>query len=180
MTLGSVWARLRFLAHRQGAVAGIGLLLIALALVAQGLAVQPLQAEALRLQAETDQLRQQRARTPLRSADPVALDTVLLAQLPAASGALQAVAELHRSAAAHGVVLSHGEYRLVRDPGARWQRYQVNLPARASYPALRAWLADAMNTVPGVALDELGLRREDAGQAQVEARLRFTFFLRAE
>ena len=170
---------LRFQWYRQGPAAGIGLLLLALAVAAQLLLVQPLQQRAVQLQDETGTLRRQLARQPRQAADPVVHGEALLAGLPAADAALQAVALVHRSAAAHGVALSHGEYRVLRESGARWLRYQVNLPAQAPYPALRAWVAEVMNAVPNASLDELGLRREDAAQPTLDARLRFTLYLKA-
>lgn len=169
---------LRFQWHRQGPAAGLGLLLLVVAVAAQLLLVQPLQQRAVQLQDETDTLRRQLARQPQQAADPVVRGEALLAGLPAADEALQAVALVHRSAASHGVVLSHGEYRVLREGGARWLRYQVSLPAQAPYPALRAWVAEVMNTVPNASLDELGLQREDVAQPMLDARLRFTLYLK--
>lgn len=179
MTLASVGSWLRFQWHRQGRAAGVGVLLLLLAVAAQLLLVQPLQQQALQLEDQSDALRRQLARKPPPAADPALQGEALLAGLPAADEALQAVALVHRSAAAHGVALSHGEYRVLREGGARWLRYQISLPAQAPYPALRAWMAEVMNAVPHASLDELGLRREDPSQPQLDARLRFTLYLRA-
>jgi hypothetical protein len=180
MTLQRLWVWLRFQRHRQGLAAVLGLLLLAAAGAAQVLLVAPLQAQSAQLQEETSSLRRQVARQPRAAADPAARGAALLAGLPPAGEALQAIGLLHRSASAHGVVLAHGEYRVVREGSGRWLRYQVSLPARAPYPALRAWLTDVMNSVPNASLDDLGLRREDAAQADVDAQLRFTLFLRAD
>ena len=102
------------------------------------------------------------------------------AALPSAGGALDAVAKIHGAASTHGVLLSHGEYRLVRDGSARLWRYQISLPARASYPHLRAWLADTLSAVPSASLDELSLRRADSSGDVVEALVRLTLYMRAD
>ena len=92
---------------------------------------------------------------------------------------MEAIDAIHRAAAANGVKLANGEYRLARDGGARLLRYQITLPARASYPQLRAWIGEVMNAVPSAALDEISFRRDDVGSDSVEARVRLTLFLRA-
>ena len=78
----------------------------------------------------------------------------------------------------HGVALASGEYRVVREGKAPWQRYRVSLPARGTYPQLRAWMAEWMNASPAVVLDEFGLRRDDVAQDTVEARIQLSLFVR--
>lgn len=180
MTLASVWTWLCFQRHRQGLAAVLGLLLLAAALAARWLLVDPAQARGMQVLAENQALRQTLARRSAAPPDAAARSLAALEGLPAADQALQAVARMHRSAAAHGVVLAQGEYRIQRDAGARWWRYQIHLPAHAPYPPLRSWIAEVMNTVPGAALDEVSLRREDAGQADLDARVRFTLYLKAD
>ena len=92
---------------------------------------------------------------------------------------LQAVETIHLSAAANGVKLATGDYRLVRDGSAKLQRYQMNLPAQASYASLHRWLAEVMNSVPSVSLDDISFQRDDVGSDSVEANVRLTLFLRA-
>ena len=104
---------------------------------------------------------------------------VFYASLPDPKGMLDAVEIIHRAAKANGVKLATGEYRLVREGSAKLLRYQITLPARASYPMLRTWIAEVMNTVPTVALNDISFKREDVGSEAVEASVRLTLFLRA-
>ncbi|RJP72654.1 MAG: pilus assembly protein PilO [Comamonadaceae bacterium] len=175
----SPWTHLRFALHRHGWPALLGLLLMALAwpLAHWGADGARAQAEAARM-AQAAQ-REQLARQPDPGADQASRLAEFQRQLPDAAAALEAVQVIHRSAAEHGVALATGEYRLLREGGTRLQRYQITLPADGAYPALRAWMADVLNTLPTIALDELSLSRDAVGATQVEARVRWSFYLRA-
>lgn len=170
---------LRFQVDRHGWLAVAGLLLLIAAVGTQLVAVDGLRAQAAELRMGQLALRQRLAQQPVAQETAGGRLAAFEASLPGAPGALAAIDTIHRSAAAHGVALSAGEYRLAQEAKAPWQRYQITLPARASYPKLREWLGDVMNAVPAAALDEISLRRDDAGSALVDARVRMTLFLRA-
>jgi hypothetical protein len=170
--------RLRFALRRLGWPAWLGMaLLLAIWPVAHwGADVHRERAQALREEARSAQpvrpvldeetqasLRQQR--TQARLAEPVA--------------ALAVVEQLHRSAAAHSLQLATGEYRLLPAAGALPARYQIQLPVNGRYPHIRAWLGDAMNTQPGLALDELSFSRATVADAALQARVRWTLYLKA-
>jgi len=179
MSLELLLAHARYQYHRHGWPAALGLALLALAIGAQTMAVPALQAQTTAARETQETLRKRSP--PPRAAQDIAQtqQQALLASLPSgAQASLDTVKTLHRLAATHGVRLASGEYRLARDSGDKLQRYQITLPASASYPQLRAWLADAMNETPTLALDEISLRREDVGTDTLEARLRFTLFVR--
>ena len=42
--------------------------------------------------------------------------------------------------------------------------------------SVRRFVVRALNDVPGLALDEISIRRENAGSASIEARVQFTLF----
>jgi hypothetical protein len=180
LRMGMFWARARFELARHGWPMGLGLIVSG---VAAGLVL--FATPSLRERTHSLQLEQLAARSHAlkASADPQELQrrqwADFYARLPAADGALEAVATIQRVATAHGVQLAHGEYRLSRDAGAPLMRYQITLPARSDYRRLRGWIGDVMNAVPSASLDEFSLRRDDAGSATVDARVRFTLYLRA-
>lgn len=93
-----------------------------------------------------------------------------------AFAALQAI---FGAAALEGLELETGEYRLGRERGSRLLRYQIVFPVKGSYPKIRRFVARALNEAPGVALDDLTLRRENAQANAVEARVQFTMYLGA-
>lgn len=171
-------AHLRFALQRHGwpAPLGVLLMLLAVALVHWGADGARAQADALRASLASE--RERAARQPDPGAEQASRLEGLQRQLPDAAAALEAVRLIHRSAAEHGVTLATGEYRLVREGGTRLQRYQITLPADGDYPALRAWLGDVLNRLPSIALDDLSLSRGAVGEARVEARVRWSFYLR--
>ncbi len=178
MTARRLQAWLRFLLARHGWPALVGLVLILSALGGQHWLVAPTLSQVEAARAQLPALRRQWVQAPAEVQTDAQRLAAALAALPAPAGALAAVDTLHRRAARHGVVLSHGEYRLLPPGSAPWARYQITLPAQGSYRSLRAWLADAMNAEPALALDELSLRRGTVGDATVEMRVRLTLFLR--
>lgn len=91
-----------------------------------------------------------------------------------AFAALQAI---YAAAEQEGLELESGEYRVSREPGARLLRYQIVFPVKGSYPKIRRFVARALNEAPGVALDDLALRRDTAQSSALEARVQFTLFL---
>ena len=172
-------AHLRYQIERQGWLALAGLLLVVLALLLQFAWLDGLEADnsALRdtLAAQGRKLAQQPAAqeaTAQRQAD-------FYAGLPEASEAVEAIAVLNRAAAHHKVGLVTAEYRVSRAGTGPLLRYQISVPLRSDYVALHAWLSEVLNRLPHAALDELSLQREDAAQGLLDARVRFTVFLRA-
>lgn len=77
------------------------------------------------------------------------------------------------------LVLLAGEYRLEQRPGERLQRYAIVLPVRGSYGQIRAFVDGVLADVPSIALDDIEMRRDSAAEAALEARIRFTLYLRA-
>ena len=170
---------LAFWLRRHGWPAAVGLLLMACIWPLAHFGADATRAEARALQQAQVAERERKARQPDPGVGLATRQAEFEASLPQAAGALQAVRHLHRSAAEHHVLLSTGEYRLVSEPGGRLQRYQITLPAVGTYPDLRAWMADVLNEIPTVALDELSLKRNAVGEPLVQARLRWSFYLKA-
>lgn len=182
MTLPNIAAHLRFQLYRHGWPAILGLALIVVAAGFQFFIVTEVRTHADALRAEQAVLRKRLAEQVNPQEASNRNLAAFYAGLPVAAGSDGMIETIHRAAAANDVTLAHGEYRLTRDStasGVPLLRYQITLPARASYPQLRAWLADVMNAVPTLALDELGFQRDAVGSGMVESRVRLTLFLRA-
>ena len=175
----SLTTHLTFWAHRHGWPAIVGLLLLGSVWPIAHFGADRTRAEAVALQQAQLAERERQARQPDPQVDQATRMAEFEAGLPQAAGALLALRHIHRSASEHDVVLAAGEYRLVSEPGGRLQRYQITLPADGSYPDLRAWMADVLNELPSMALDELSFKRNAVGESQVQARVRWSFYLRA-
>lgn len=101
--------------------------------------------------------------------------------LPAEQQANALLSQLLQIAEQHGLLPEKVDYALQRETAAHFARYQLNLPLRGSYRDIRRFLAQALNSNPALALNELNLKRiEDGsnnGQDEVEAKLRLTLYL---
>ncbi len=150
---------------------GLGLLLAALG--TDRLLTVPLEDAA---RAGEDHLRQIAARAqPAETLEPA---MPLAELLPPGEAAPEAVARIFAAAGHAGLRLEEGGYRVATQPGSGLRRYQITLPVRGSYPAIRAFLAEAMERRPELALDSLSFSRESIASPEVEARLNLSLFLR--
>ncbi len=73
--------------------------------------------------------------------------------------------------------LSQGEYKSAYDRNGQLHTYQVTLPVKGSYGQVWSFGLMALRSIPYASLDELSFKRENIGDAQVEARLRLTMYL---
>ena len=75
------------------------------------------------------------------------------------------------------VQLLQGEYRMESRSGAL-TAYHVTLPVRASYPQLRQFVGRVLKDMPTTSLDAVRFERKKAADAQLEAQVRLTIYLR--
>jgi hypothetical protein len=76
-----------------------------------------------------------------------------------------------------GLALSQAEYKLADDKNGRYRTYQILLPVKGSYSAIRNFCEKALLEIPFASLDEMGFKRESIATGRLEARLRFTLYL---
>jgi Tfp pilus assembly protein PilO len=151
-------------------LAGIALLTAALLLHAtesatlQQTAAQHARITALRTAAA------QRARPAPVPPDP-------LAALPPATETAGTIGELEQLARAYGLALPRGQYSVSAVAGTSLKRWQLVLPVEASYPAIHAFIAAALERLPALTLDELKLKRDRIEDTQLQAELRLSLFV---
>lgn len=161
------WARTLGPAGLLGAVllvVALGLFFIQARPLQQKMLLQKQQLDALRIAAQT-------------AAAPVATTPDPLAMLPPDSSAAGALGELEQLARAHGFELVRGQYSIAAVNHARLARWQMVLPVEASYPALHAFVAAALERLPNLVLDEIKLKRERIEDVELQAELRFSLFV---
>lgn len=118
-----------------------------------------------------------RALAPATRADQLA---TFYAFFPVVASLPDWLAVLNTAAASNGLVLESGEYALVAPRGEqRLARYEITLPVKGTWPQLRGFVADVMEKIPAAALEDLVLRREAVGAADVEAKLKLVLWLGA-
>jgi hypothetical protein len=78
----------------------------------------------------------------------------------------------------HHVPLAKAEYKPQAEPRAGFMRYQVNLPVKADYAAVQAFMLEALQALPALTLDSVAFKRERGDSAEVEARIQFILLVR--
>ncbi len=163
-------------ARRLGAagLAGLGLLMAALLL--QMAQVEPMQRAAV---AQREKLTLLQLNTAAQDSAPAPVPLNPLAMLPPTGEAAQLIGELERMAQAHDLALPRGQYSVTPLAGTSLQRWQLVLPVEASYPALHAFIATALERLPNLTLDELKLKRERIEEEALQAELRLSLYVEA-
>jgi hypothetical protein len=90
--------------------------------------------------------------------------------------ATDSLATLYSIAKAVGVEVRSAEYRM-RDTGTRVARYELTLPLSGSYSQVRAFVANSLQEMPTLSLDQISLRRERANDSRVQADVRLSLYL---
>ena len=85
--------------------------------------------------------------------------------------------KLYAAAETSGIVLEQGEYRLASSKEDKLERYQVTLPVRGSYPAVRKFLGRVLADLPAASLDSVSFQRQKVGDTQVESQIKLTLYL---
>jgi hypothetical protein len=175
-------ARLLYVGSRAGPVGwvGVGAMLLALAMFgASHLQLDPGNRAAIE---DIAQLQAQIARASAPGAalrNPTDAMAAVAGQLPAADQVPVFIQDVQNRASRGGVQIERTEYRMQSALGNRALQLQLVLPAHGTYPQLRTWLESLLHDHPSAALDELSLRREHDGTAQLEARVIFSFYSQA-
>ncbi|HEX8989666.1 MAG TPA: type 4a pilus biogenesis protein PilO, partial [Rhodocyclaceae bacterium] len=95
------------------------------------------------------------------------------AALPSVAQAPELLKQLNALAQKDGVAITRSAYQMKQQDSQR--RLEVDLPLKASYPTLRAYLRDVLTASPAARLDDLNLHRATAGDPTVDADVRFSF-----
>jgi hypothetical protein len=180
LSLNAAWLRLRIALAAAGPVVFGALALCVLALAAMAWLVQARElVDGARVEARRVAALPPPA--PVLAAAPPATDDYHLALFEAALGerrhAEQGVKTLFKLAGKSGLTLRQGEYKTAYDRNARLHTYQVTLPVKGNYGAIWQFALGALRAIPFAALDEISFKRDAIGEANVEARLRLTFYL---
>ncbi|KVC49701.1 hypothetical protein WS58_06625 [Burkholderia pseudomultivorans] len=112
------------------------------------------------------------------AADAIALDA-LPALFPRASQSADDIAAIFEQARDSHLTLGSAEYQMTTESGGRFERYQVLLPVKDQYGAIRHFLASVLNHVPNAALQEIHVERPAVGSSILDARVRFELVYRS-
>ncbi|SDY80503.1 type 4a pilus biogenesis protein PilO [Nitrosomonas sp. Nm33] len=180
LTLEKLLIQIRWQITRLNLIGKIGLGLFVLSIVFFWAAVLP-QKEALhKLKEQVASMQQQ---TQIQSAVPTQLDDsqalkVFYDFFPSIDSSPYWIKELDKIAKKRGVELSGSDYRLMQEQESKLARYEMILPVRGSYPQIRAFIADVLETIPAMALVDVVLKREDIKSGKLDVRLSMSLYLR--
>lgn len=73
--------------------------------------------------------------------------------------------------------LSQADYKPAIDKNGRYHTYQIILPVKGPYTAIRQFCEQLLLTIPFASLDEINFKRDAIGSRVLEARLRITLYL---
>jgi hypothetical protein len=76
-----------------------------------------------------------------------------------------------------GLTLSQADYKLAEDKNGHYRTYQVLMPVKGNYSAIRRFCESTLLAIPFASLDEMSFKRDAVGNGTLEARLRFTIYL---
>lgn len=169
---------LSFECRRALGVSGLlGLLLLAGA--AALYAARPaLQASTQQLRQRTQQARIEQARLPAHHPQPVVSPSQFPGMFPVLGQNSADLAAIFAQARAAQLTLDTAQYQVAVVPGGRFTRYQVLLPVKSPYAAIRRFIAGVLNTLPHAALQEIHAERPAVDGEVLDARIRFELIYR--
>lgn len=172
--MAASFSTLRFHLGRLGWAGAAGAVLIVGSLVYDAAVVRPRAAALEEQVARNAQAR--RTAEALRAQAASEADAGVAAP-PLAPAAAAALRRLFDAADQASLELAQGEYRLTEIKDAPLRRYQLSLPVAGGYPEIRAFVAQALNADPALALTAIQLRRERIESPDLDALLNFTLYL---
>lgn len=181
--LHKILLQIRWEAIRLGTIGkiGLGLLIMAIVLLIGAVLPQDTTLQALKARAETLQTQplstsQKASRPTQKIGDDQALQ-IFYEFFPQIDSSPFWVRELARIAKKQRVEINSSDYRLVQEKGARLARYEMILPVRGRYPQIRAFIADALQAVPAMAITGMVIKRENVNTEQLDVRLEINLYL---
>jgi hypothetical protein len=174
------WTLLRGL--RDIGVAGWAALALLSALLLAALLVWwPMRAEVQQLDADrVDVLRrathQVDAATPTQ-ATPQQQLAAFAARFPLQKDIAASVGKMNAAAVRQGVQINQAEFKYTAEATEPLARYTIVLPVKTDYAALRRFTRDVLRELPGLAMEEVSLRRSDAKSPLLDAQLRLVLYV---
>ncbi|KQV90901.1 hypothetical protein ASD15_02225 [Massilia sp. Root351] len=121
-----------------------------------------------------------RAATQPPAVVPTAADGLraFYAYLPAHAAIPDQLQTLVEIAGKHKVPLARADYKAQSGPHAGFMQYQINLPVKAEYASVQAFMLEAMQAMPALTLDSVAFKRERIDSGDTEARIQFMLLVR--
>ena len=182
--LDRLMLQLRWQANRLGAAGktGLGLIVVSMIYFFSALLPQESDLQKLKERAETLRMQEQAQQNPGETDGGKKLSADQALQVfydffPRIDSSPFWIRELTGLAQKQGVELASSEYRLINESDARLARYEKILPVKGSYPQIRAFIAEALETVPAIAISAIAIKRESTVSERLDVRLEINLYL---
>lgn len=185
MTRSSPRATIEIALWRHGHVWLLAALLFAAIIAAYVFVLRPSHQLLTAAALELKEVQQTRARNPATTQLPEPQSEqqrlqTLQAVLQHSTEAGEVVRKMAALAQAEQIQLVQSDYQRQFHNAIRTSQVQITQPIRATYPQLRRYVESVLRTVPNVSLDQIAARRENVGQIQVEARLKWSLWIQPD
>lgn len=115
-----------------------------------------------------------------RSAEPMAASVDTLTEFEQRLAADDDVSRLQRAlwrqGASAGLQMNKVDYRNEADANGQFSRLAITLPMTGPYPVVRKFIFSLMADFPGLSLDKLDVKRDQAASGLVETTVHLTLF----
>lgn len=88
----------------------------------------------------------------------------------------QQIKVLFGIAAKQGLTLNAAEYKFNENKDGKFHTYQVTLPIKGPYVAIRQFCEQTLVTIPFSSLDDINFKRDAIASPMLEARVHFTLY----
>ena len=87
------------------------------------------------------------------------------------------IGELVRVAKMHKVEINSSDFHMNFEEGSRLARYEMVIPVHGSYPQIRAFIADALKSIPAMAITGINIKRKGVKSSRLEAGIKVSLYL---
>jgi hypothetical protein len=180
VVLAAVASRLRFRLVAAGWPGTVGLVLLLSGGIVQFLLVPQQQLATSAARGVAEHQRQAYLQAAAGHGAPGAAESLarFREMLTPETKADEALETIQRDAKVHGLLPIGTEYKWLRKPASNLAEVQITLPVKGGYSSLHSFVQNVIADVPGLALEQCDLQRDNVAAAVAEARLRFTLFMR--
>jgi hypothetical protein len=159
-----------------------GVLAIGLAIFAAviyGSHVAPARSQLAALQARAAQLHAQQPTSTAKTAaeNPLARIDAYYGSFPGVDELAFAIADTLALAKQYNLAIDQAEYNTESARKDELMVYQMSFALKGPYPKIRGFLMTLLKNNPALSLDDVSLKRDGIASAEIEAKVRVTFYL---
>jgi len=158
-------------------VLGLGLLVFAASFYLSGLRPAEAYLSGLQSDVESRQRDQKRSAAGGEAPTPAAQLSKFHQAFPDSASQPDWLEKIFTVAAAQGVELEQGDYKLSRNIEGRLVRLHISFPVKSDYPQMRRFIARLKAEIPVLALEHIQFERQKVADPALEVKLQLVLFM---